>query len=287
MNKPEWLKIKMQGSAKLAGVEKLVKELNLHTVCDSANCPNRMECFERRVATFMILGDTCTRNCRYCNVRCGKPLPPDPAEPENIRRAVEALGIRHAVITSVTRDDLPDEGASQFRDAIRAIRTLPHRVTVEVLIPDFHARRENLSIVFDERPDVLNHNIEAVPTIFQKVRPQGDFDASIEVLSAAKSEGLITKSGFMVGFGESYEEVIDLMRRLREVGCDMVTIGQYLQPTPKHTPVVEYVTPATFESYRKAGLELGFRRVASGPFVRSSYGAEALDKPRDKETCRP
>ncbi|MDO5755790.1 MAG: lipoyl synthase [Tissierellia bacterium] len=276
LKKPDWIKVKIEGSGKLAGVENLVKDLKLNTVCHSANCPNRMECFERRTATFMILGDKCTRNCRYCNVLCQKPDPVDPTEPKHIKEAVDVLDLKHAVITSVTRDDLPDEGATQFRDVIREIRSLGKNITVEVLIPDMHAKKEHLDIVFDERPDVLNHNVEAVPSIFKQVRPQGNFEQSMEVLRYAKERGLITKSGFMVGLGETKEEVLELLEKLREVDCDMVTIGQYLQPSRKHVEVSRYVHPDEFEEYKRTGLELGFKRVSSGPFVRSSYGAQAL-----------
>lgn len=276
LKKPDWIKVKIEGSGKLAGVENLVKDLKLNTVCHSANCPNRMECFERKTATFMILGDKCTRNCKYCNVLCQKPDPVDKTEPKHIKEAVDVLGLKHAVITSVTRDDLPDEGATQFRDVIREIRSLGKNITVEVLIPDMHGKKEHLDIVFNERPDVLNHNVEAVPSIFKQVRPQGDFNQSMEVLRYAKEKGLITKSGFMVGLGETKEEVMELLEKLREVDCDMVTIGQYLQPSRKHMEVSRYVHPDEFEEYKKRGLELGFKRVSSGPFVRSSYGAEAL-----------
>lgn len=276
LKKPDWIKVKIEGSSNLKGVENLITDLKLHTVCHSANCPNRMECFERSTATFMILGDKCTRNCRYCNVECARPQEPDPMEPQHIAEAVEKLKLKHAVITSVTRDDLPDEGAHQFREVIERIHRIKPPITVEVLIPDMHARHDLLDIVFDARPDVMNHNVEAAPSVFQEVRPQGNFEHSLEVLRYGKEKGLVTKSGFMVGLGESFDDVVDLLKRLREVSCDMVTIGQYLQPSRRHIEVAEYIHPDVFKEYEKIGYELGFKRVASGPFVRSSYGAEAL-----------
>ncbi|MGO4986895.1 lipoyl synthase [Gallicola sp. Sow4_E12] len=276
LKKPEWMKIKVRGSGKFMAVEDLLSDLNLNTVCVEANCPNKMECYERKTSTFMILGANCTRNCKYCNVTCARPEEVDPKEPRNLATAVDRLKLKHAVVTSVTRDDLEDEGANQFAEVIREIRKLNSEVTVEVLIPDLHAKKELLDIIFVEKPEVLNHNIEAVRSIFKTVRPQGDYERSLDVLKQAKESGLVTKSGFMVGLGETKEEVFETLEDLRSVDCDMVTIGQYLQPTKEHFEVQRYVTPEEFDEYKARAYELGFKHVASGPFVRSSYHAQAL-----------
>ena len=276
MRKPEWLKIKVQGGRPFQEVEALLKALHLNTVCQEANCPNRMECYGKRTATFIILGRNCTRNCTFCNVSRERPDPVDPLEPEHVAAAVRSLKLRHAVITSVTRDDLPDQGAEQFAACVRELRVQCPETTVELLIPDMQGREDLLDVILAERPEVLNHNVETVPALYPRVRPQADFERSLGVLRYAKSKGFKTKSGIMVGLGEREDEVIDVMRRLREGDCDMLTVGQYLQPTARHIAVHEYVTPETFERYRLKALELGFARVASGPFVRSSYKAEAL-----------
>ncbi|MDO4786465.1 MAG: lipoyl synthase [Fretibacterium sp.] len=276
LRKPEWLKIKIQGGRPFQEVEELLRSLHLNTVCQEANCPNRMECYGKRTATFIILGRNCTRNCTFCNVSRELPDPVDPLEPAHVARAVRSLKLRHAVVTSVTRDDLPDQGAEQFAACVREIRAQCPETTVELLIPDMQGREDLLDIILAERPDVLNHNVETVPSLYHKVRPQADFERSLAVLRYAKSKGFKTKSGIMVGLGEREDEVIAVMERLREGDCDMLTVGQYLQPTAQHIAVYEYVTPETFERYRAKALELGFARVASGPFVRSSYKAEAL-----------
>lgn len=276
LKKPDWMKIKVRGSGKFMAVEDLLSDLNLNTVCVEANCPNKMECFERKTSTFMILGSNCTRNCKYCNVTCARPEEVDLDEPKNLATAVDRLKLKHAVITSVTRDDLEDEGANQFAEVIREIRKLNKEVTIEVLIPDLHAKKELLDIIFNEKPEVLNHNIEAPRGIFDIVRPQGDYERSLDVLKQAKESGLVTKSGFMVGLGETKEDVFQTLKDLREVDCDMVTIGQYLQPTREHFEVKRYVSPEEFEEYKARAYEMGFKHVASGPFVRSSYHAQAL-----------
>ncbi len=276
LKKPEWMKIKVRGSGKFMAVEDLLSDLNLNTVCVEANCPNKMECYERKTSTFMILGANCTRNCKYCNVTCARPEEVDSKEPKNLATAVDRLKLKHAVITSVTRDDLEDEGASHFAEVIREIKKLDRDVTVEVLIPDLHAKKELLDIIFEEKPEVLNHNIEAVRSIFDTVRPQGDYERSLKVLELAKERGLVTKSGFMVGLGETKEEVFETLKDLRAVDCDMVTIGQYLQPTKEHFEIKRYVTPEEFDEYKARAYEMGFKHVASGPFVRSSYHAQAL-----------
>lgn len=274
--KPEWMKVKFQGSGNVAEVKNLIEDLHLNTVCTEANCPNKMECFERRTATFMILGSKCTRNCSFCDVIHGTPDLVDKDEPKNLAIAVKRLNLKHAVITSVTRDDLPDEGAGQFRDVINEIRAINNEVTVEVLIPDLHGKEELLDIIYDAKPDVLNHNIETVPELYKEVRPGAIFERSLKVLKYAKDKGLVTKSGIMVGLGETEVQVVETMKRLREVDCNMLTIGQYLQPSLDHIELKEYITPEQFKRYEDIAKELGFIKVASGPFVRSSYHAEAI-----------
>lgn len=276
--KPDWIKLKIQGSKNSSSVEKLLANEHLNTVCQEANCPNKMECYERRTATFMILGKNCTRNCKFCNVTTKRPEKVDDKEPIKIARAVKSLGLKHAVITSVDRDDLKDEGAGHFAAVTKAIRELNPETTIELLIPDFHAKKELLDVVFQESPDILNHNIEVVEEVFDEICPQSDFETSLEVLRYAKEKGFTTKSGMMVGFGETEEMVVNVMKKLRAVGCDMLTIGQYLQPSTKHTPVLEYVHPDQFDRYKELGLEMGFKMVASAPFVRSSYHASMLEE---------
>lgn len=274
--KPDWLKLKIQGNEVNHEVSKLIDGLNLNTVCTEASCPNKMECYSHGTATFMILGENCTRNCKFCNVTTRKPNPLDPEEPRNVAEAVKILGLKHAVVTSVDRDDLEDEGANHFAETCRLIKEVNPEATVELLIPDFHMRTELIDIVLAEKPDVLNHNIEVVRRLFDDICPQSDYDTSIEVLKYAKSKGFVTKTGLMVGFGETKEDVIETMKDLREVGCDMITIGQYLQPSKAHIEVTEYVHPDTFKEYAEIAKELGFKRVESSPFVRSSYRAQAL-----------
>ena len=279
VKKPKWLSLRVQSDENTVNVKRLIDKLHLHTVCNEANCPNRMECFARRTATFMILGRNCTRNCTFCNVTRNKPDPVDASEPENVGKAVATLGLKHAVITSVTRDDLQDQGAHQFADVVRQIRKYNEQTTIELLIPDMSGRHDLLDIILETKPDVLNHNIETIPAFYPKVRPMANFKRSIDVLSYAKHCGFATKSGIMVGFGESEDEMIETFKELRSVDCDMLTIGQYLRPTIKHIPVTEYVSPEQFERYKTLALELGFKKVNSGPLVRSSYHAEPIDVP--------
>ena len=274
--KPDWLKLKVQGNEVNKEVSKLIEGLNLNTVCTEASCPNKMECYAHGTATFMILGENCTRNCKFCNVTTKKPEALDPEEPRNVAKAVEILGLKHAVVTSVDRDDLEDEGAGHFAETCRLIKELNPNTTVELLIPDFHMRKDLLDIVLAEKPDVLNHNIEVVRRLFDDICPQSDYDTSIQVLEYAKSKGFVTKTGLMVGFGETKEDVIETFKDLRAVDCDMITIGQYLQPSKKHIEVAEYIHPDTFAEYGQIAKDLGFKRVESSPFVRSSYRAEAL-----------
>lgn len=274
--KPEWLKKQFDPIAE-ARMTALLRSLSLHTVCEDANCPNRSECFKSRTATFLILGDVCTRGCRYCAVAKGVPQPLDSDEPARVAEAAEVLGLRHIVVTSVTRDDLPDGGADHFAQTIAAIRSRLPKSTIEVLIPDFQGSEAALRLVFDARPDIINHNVETVPSLYSVVRPQADYARSLELLRRVKQAGFYSKTGFMVGLGETQEDVLSLMDDLVAAGCDMLTIGQYLQPSKQHLPVVDFVTPAQFEHYRRIALEKGIRFVASGPFVRSSYhAAEAM-----------
>jgi len=271
---PPWLKKRIPPPGSLERVRGLLGELNLATVCQSARCPNLCECFARGTATFMILGDRCTRDCGFCAVAHGDPAPPDPAEPGRVAEAAARLGLSHVVVTSVTRDDLPDGGAEQFRCTILSLRERSN-CTIEVLTPDFRGEANALAAVLSAQPDVFNHNVETVARLYPTVRPGADYRRSLDLLARAKetSATLITKSGFMVGLGERPEEVTTLLRELRSAGCDCVTIGQYLRPTPSHLPVERFVPPAEFAEYEAAAHALGFRYVASGPFVRSSYHA--------------
>ena len=273
--RPEWLKLSPLDPAILAPMRKLTRDLKLHTICESARCPNRPECFAAGTAAFMILGDICTRNCTFCAVKHGKPQPPNPQEPEHIVEAVNKLELRYVVITSVTRDDLPDGGSSHFAQTIKAIYSYNAKISVEVLIPDFRGSLSALQTVIDASPVVLNHNIETIPRLYHEVRPQAKYQRSLKLLKQAKllDSGLLTKSGFMLGLGESRQEVIEVMGDLRQASCDILTIGQYLQPSLKHHKVVRYVSPQEFEEYQNAGRKMGFVSVISGPLVRSSFHA--------------
>ena len=273
VRKPEWLKLKYTETSH-SEVSLLMKRYSLNTVCREANCPNLGECYKKGTATFMILGSRCTRNCPFCNVESGSPLAPDPAEPEHVAQAVKKLRLKYSVITSVTRDDLPDEGAAHFAHTIRAIKSLCPDVKVEVLIPDMHAKPELLDIVLGAKPDVLNHNMETVERLYATVRPQAKYRRSLDVLRYAKEKyASVTKTGIMVGLGETEDEVFKLMDDVLDTGCDILTIGQYLRPTPNHIAVAEYVHPDLFTKYKETGMQKGFRYVASAPFVRSSYNA--------------
>ena len=276
--KPEWLKIKFQDPKHINKVERLLKGLSLHTVCEEATCPNRMECFNKGTATFMILGSICTRNCRFCDVIKGKPETIDPLEPENLAKATKELKLRHVVITSVTRDDLTDGGADQFVKCIEKVREYNKGTSIEVLIPDLRGNEEALAKIVAAAPEIINHNVETVPSLYKNVRPMADYQQSLKVLTDVKKMNpkIFTKSGIMVGLGEKEEGVVRLFADLREVGCDFLTVGQYLQPSKKHHPVIEYIHPDIFKDYEKVAYELGFKYVASGPFVRSSYNAEQI-----------
>ena len=275
VRKPGWLKVKAPGGATFVEVRRLMRDLELHTVCEAAHCPNVGECWSHRAATFMILGDVCTRNCAYCAIAHGTPQPLDVAEPRRLAEAVLAMRLRHVVVTSVDRDDLPNGGAEQFAGVVREIRLRMADTTVEVLIPDFKGSEAALRIVVDARPDILNHNLETVARLYRIARPGGRYDRALELLERAKRMDplLVTKSGIMVGLGETWEETLTALRDLRAAGADLITIGQYLRPSSGHLPVARFYTPKEFAELRRLGDDLGFRHVESGPLVRSSYHA--------------
>jgi len=254
----------------------LLAEYGLHTVCEEARCPNQGECFGRRTATFMILGNLCTRDCAFCSVSSGKPLPPDASEPLRVAQAAKDLGLRHVVVTSVTRDDLRDGGARHFASTIRAIRTLLPQAIVEVLIPDLEGDEEALQMILQAGPHILGHNLETIPRLYPLVRPQAHYERSLHLLAFAKTKGggILTKSGLMLGLGESTEEVEGVMEDLRRASCDLLSLGQYLQPTSRQVPVQDFIPPEIFSRFEEKGRQLGFANVASAPFVRSSYHSE-------------
>ena len=276
--KPDWLRIDLNKGRSLNYVKEILSRFSLNTVCEEANCPNRMECFSKKTATFMILGSQCTRNCRFCNVTHGTPQPVDPEEPDKVAKAAAELELKHVVVTSVTRDDLPDGGARHFSRVIKAIKSLSGDTVVEVLIPDFRGSFAALETVVKAKPEVLNHNIETVPRLYPEVRPAAIYERSLELLSRVKSidGSMLTKSGIMVGLGEKEEEVFRVFNDLRSAGCDFLTIGQYLAPSAGHYPVAEYISPEIFKMYKEKALSLGFSFVASAPLVRSSYNAAEM-----------
>tara|TARA_B110000908_G_C10147588_1_gene399774 strand:- start:177 stop:1049 length:873 start_codon:yes stop_codon:yes gene_type:complete len=275
IRKPEWLKIQLPKGKKATDVRKNIKEHNLHTICESGNCPNQGECWGEKTATLMILGNVCTRSCQFCNVETGKPEAVDIMEPLRVAESVKLMGLKHAVITSVDRDDLIDGGSKVWAATIRMIRKLNPEITMETLIPDFQGKWENLQQIIDAAPEVVSHNLETVERLSREVRIQAKYDRSLEVLDRLKKGGVKrTKSGLMLGLGETDEEIIETMKRLRAVDCDVLTLGQYLQPTKKHLDVKEYIHPDKFASLKEIALELGFKVVESGPLVRSSYHAE-------------
>lgn len=274
--RPEWLRVRVPAGENYRDVVQLVREKRLHTVCEEARCPNIGECWNHRTATFLLLGEVCTRGCRYCAIAKGKPEPLDENEPERIAEAVEHLQLRHAVLTAVNRDDQPDGGAHIFAESIRKIRERLPECKVEVLIPDFEGNWAALKMVMDAKPDVLNHNIETVPRLFRRFRPKAGYQQSLEVLGQARAmggSGVVTKSGMMVGAGETNDEVLAVMDDLRAHDVDVMTIGQYLAPSVTHWPIDRYVTPAEFAMFKEEGLRRGFKHVESGPLVRSSYHA--------------
>ncbi|MCX5896062.1 MAG: lipoyl synthase [Proteobacteria bacterium] len=274
--KPEWIRVKGVDEKILSQMKGLLDRYHLHTVCESAVCPNMGTCFTAGTATFMILGTICTRNCSFCGVASGKPLPPDPDEPSHVAQAARDLKLKHVVVTSVTRDDLPDGGAGQFAETVRQINRVLPEASTDVLIPDLKGSRHNLAIVMDARPDILAHNLETVPRLYAQCRQQADYKRSLAILSYAKeiNPDVFTKSGIMAGLGETREEILAVMRDLREAGCDFLTIGQYLRPSLEQLEVKEFIRPEVFDEYRQIGEEMGFTYVASSPFVRSSFHAE-------------
>lgn len=275
--KPAWLKTKVPLGHRFSELRHIIDDNRLHTVCEDARCPNVAECWNRGTATFMILGDVCTRSCGFCSVKTGRPLGLDRGEPQRVAAAVRQMNLRFAVVTSVNRDELPDGGSTIFAETIHAIRIAVPFCRVEVLIPDFQGKREQQMNVFDARPDILNHNIETVPRLYRQVRPQARYTRSLELLRVAKEQGLTTKTGIMVGLGESSSEVLAVMEDLRAIDVDIMTIGQYLQPTKDHLAVHRYVAPHEFMAWKEFGLGIGFRHIEAGPLVRSSYHAEEQD----------
>ena len=285
---PPWLRRRLPAAGRDGAVRRVLDDLGLTTVCSSARCPNQGECFARGTATFLILGDTCTRSCRFCAIPSGPPAPPRDDEPAAVAEACKRMGLRYVVITSVTRDDLPDGGAEHFARTIQAVREKLPDAAIEVLTPDFQGAADALRTVIDAAPDVFNHNIETVPRLYPDVRPQADYQQSLDVLGLAArlaskaGRGLRTKSGLMVGLGETPDEVLQVMRDLRGVGCDILTIGQYLAPSTDHFPIARFVPPDEFDAWKCDAEEMGFASVAAGPFVRSSYHAADVFDP-----CRP
>lgn len=273
--RPDWLKVRLPSGIEYKNTKHIVEKFKLNTVCEDARCPNMAECWGSGTATFMILGDICTRSCGFCNVKTGKPAGLDYDEPNRVAQAIEAMGIDYAVITSVNRDELRDGGAGIFAETIKQVRKRSPQCTVEVLIPDFKGDHEALLTLLKAKPDVLNHNVETVPRLYNKVRPQADYKQSLELIRRAKKEGAVTKSGMMVGLGERTDEVLQVMEDLMSYGCDIATIGQYLQPSKKHLPVDRFVHPIEFAEFKAFGYVLGFKIVESGPLVRSSYHAES------------
>lgn len=274
IKKPNWLRVKLPTGENYRHVRSLVDEHKLHTICESGNCPNMGECWGAGTATFMILGNICTRSCGFCAVATGRPLPVDWDEPQRVAEAIHLMKVKHAVITSVDRDELKDGGSIIWYNTIKAVRTLNPDTTLETLIPDFQGKWDNLQRIIDAAPEVVSHNVETVPRLTRQVRIQAKFDRSLEVLRRLKEDGMRTKSGIMLGLGETREEVLETLQMLADAGCDVVTLGQYLQPTQKHLPVVRFVPPAEFAEYREAGYQMGIDFVESGPLVRSSYHSE-------------
>lgn len=277
--KPDWLRVKAPQMERVGNVKAILRDLELNTVCEEASCPNIGECFNRGTATFLIMGPACTRACPYCDIDFEKiPKALDPTEPERLAQAVKRMGLNHVVITSVNRDDLPDGGASQFVHCIDAVRRASPGTTIEVLIPDLCGNWDALAVIIQAQPEVLNHNTETVPRLYRRTRPQGDYNRSLELLQCTRqlAPWMYTKSGIMVGLGETDDEIRQVMQDLRTVDCDILTLGQYLQPTPKHLPVQDFITPAQFESWKKFGQSIGFLQVVSTPLTRSSYHAEEV-----------
>jgi lipoic acid synthetase len=274
LRKPEWLKTQLQSNDQFVKVNQIVKNHNLHTICTSGKCPNISECWNRGTATFMILGEICTRSCKFCNTLSGRPLPPDPSEPINIAESIKLMKLHHAVITSVDRDDMIDGGAAHWAETIRAIKEVNPEITLEVLIPDFDGKTELLDIIIAEKPNIISHNLETVRRLTPQIRTKAKYQTSLSVLNYVSSQNVIAKTGIMVGLGETKEEIIELMQDILNSNCQIITIGQYMQPSRKNIPVNEYIAPEKFEEFKQIGLKMGFKIVESAPLVRSSYCAE-------------
>lgn len=274
LRKPEWLKTNLHSNAEYVHVNKVVKEHGLHTICTSGKCPNISECWNRGTATFMILGEVCTRSCAFCNVKSGRPQLVDPQEPAKLAESVQLMNLRHAVVTSVDRDDLPDGGAGHWAETIRAIKTVNPQTTLEVLIPDFDGNTALIDLIIAEKPNIISHNLETVRRLTPEIRTKAQYDTSLKVLAHIASQKVAAKTGVMLGLGETEEEILSLMDDALATGCSILTIGQYMQPSRYNVGVKEYITPEKFEEYKQIGLKKGFRYVESGPLVRSSYGAE-------------
>jgi len=272
--KPDWLKIRLPMSSSFAEVKSIIREHKLHTICTSGDCPNMGECWDAGTATFMILGDICTRSCKFCAVKTGKPLPVDETEPQKLAESIKLLKLKHCVITSVDRDDLEDGGSGIWSESIKQVKLKNPGITIEVLIPDFQGNIEQLNKVINSEPDVISHNLETVSRLTPKVRSRAEYDRSLKLIDYISKSGIRSKSGIMLGIGETFNEVIETMKDLRNVDCQVMTIGQYLQPSLKNLEVLEYVKPEVFAEYKRIGIEMGFRFVESGPLVRSSYHAE-------------
>ena len=274
LRKPEWLKTKMQSNAQFVKVNNIVIEHGLHTICSSGRCPNMSECWNKGTATFMILGEICTRSCRFCNTLSGRPLPPDPEEPKKVADSIRLMKLQHAVITSVDRDDLPDGGANQWAETIKLIKTVNPNTTLEVLIPDFDGKTDLIDLIIDEKPNIISHNLETVKRLTTSIRTKAKYETSLKVLAYISSQNTVAKTGIMLGFGETENEVLALMDDALKAGCSILTIGQYMQPSRNNIAVSDYITPQKFEEYKQIGLQKGFRQVESAPLVRSSYCAE-------------
>lgn len=279
LRKPEWLRIGSMDREKIREVQQILRKLDLHTVCEESMCPNIGKCFEKKTATFLVMGDICTRDCKFCDIDFGRPKPLDEHEPDHLLEATKRLGLKHVVITSVTRDDLPDSGAAHFAEITEKLRNYDENLIIELLIPDLKGKEQDIKIVVDSKPDIINHNVEVVPRLFKKVTPQADYKRSLKLLKLVKEMNpeILTKSGLMVGLGEIKEEVVKLLKDLREVDCDILTIGQYLKPPSSDLEIEEFVHPDLFKEYEKIAYDLGFQFVASAPFVRSSFNAEEAD----------
>jgi len=270
---PHWMKMQRASGGEYTKIKRLVEQNHLHTICTSGNCPNIGECWNSGHATFMILGDICTRSCKFCGTKTGKPLPPDPEEPERLAKSIRLLGLRHCVVTSVDRDDLADAGSGFWAETVRQVKKLNPGITIEALIPDFNGNHENIDRMIDAAPEIISHNLETVRRLTPQIRTRARYDKSLDVISYLSSKDVVTKSGIMLGLGESHDEILETMDDLIEAGCRIMTLGQYLRPSFKHMEVSEYITPEKFSEYEQTGLKKGFDVVESGPLVRTSYRA--------------